>query len=136
MILANTIHAYPVPLMGGWPGLVLSMLVEYWIFWFYLRGLHSWRWLAGRFVIANVCSALVGIFIFVVVRYPPSGVARDNIESLAAGIGAAFLVSVLAERACFCDRSRSSPSLLRWRGVFMGNVISYALLVCIHLYRI
>lgn len=132
-MLANTIHAYPVLLMGGWPGIVLSMAVEYLCLKWYLGKMVSGRWILKRFVLANIMSATVGLIIHVTTRYYPSGNTEQNLNTLVMAVSVAFILTVCIELTVFLWASKPVKARQIIRGVLMGNVLSYSVLVAIHL---
>lgn len=134
MILANAVLVYPVPLMGGLDGLVLAMGVEALVVYGYLRRAHSLRWIAARFVLANLLSTLAGLQIYVAVGFSSRGLTEDRVVDWLLGVIWAFLVTILIERLAFADRKNPATSWLRWRAVLMGNVLSYATLVAVYLW--
>ncbi len=135
-MLANTLHTYPAFFIGGWLGIAASMVVEFTAVVIYLRKLQKRRWIFGRFVLANVLSALAGLPIFVTTYYFPSGTAKDNIHSLAIGISFAFIATILIESAVFLFHSQPTEHYKLVRAVIMSNFYSYSLLVAIHLITI
>ena len=136
MLLANTIHSYPAFFIGGWFGILLSMVVEFSSLSYYLRRIRSSRWIFRRFVVANLLSALAGIPIFVTTYYPPSGTAKDNIQSLSMGVLIVFIVTILIEGSIFLRRTSTSEKVAILRSVIMSNFFSYASLVALHLYLV
>ena len=133
MILANTVFAYPVLLLSGWIGLTLSMTVELTILLLYLRHSFAPLWIAKRFLIANLFSAVFGLLILVVVRHPPSGTTADNVRSLALGMAAAFVLSLFLEGAVFLRGGSRESAKVKAKAVFMGNFFSYSVILAIHL---
>lgn len=136
MLLANTIHSYPAFFIGGWIGVVFSMVVEIASLTCYLRRAKSSAWIYRRFLAANLLSAFAGVPIFVTTYYPPSGTAKANIESLSNGVAIAFLVTILVEVCVFIWRTPTDQRRMILRAVFMSNFYSYAALVAIHLYLV
>ncbi len=135
-MLANTVHLYPVLLMGGWIGITGSMLVELLSLLGYLHRSHRPQWIFRRFVAANAFSAIAGLCCFVILRHPPSGTAADNARSLVLGVGLAFLLTVVIERTVFCWKIQLEHRKQLTRAVVMSNAFSYAFLVGFHLFRL
>jgi hypothetical protein len=135
MLLANTIHAFPVLLMGGWLGVGLSMVVEFCSLRGYLGRERSTLWILGRFLLANVLSAAVGLLIIMELYFPPSGSAGANLSSLVGGTLIAFLVTLVVECTTFLPKSGEGGIRLL-RAVVMSNFFSYATIVAVYLWQL
>lgn len=135
-MLANTIHAYPVLLIGGWFGVVTSMGLEMSSYYGYLRRIRPTPWIIRRFVIANVLSAVVGLFCYIVLKYYPSGSPEENVRSLITGVGLAFVLTIAIELGVFVMKTPGKELPVVIRAVFMSNFFSYALLVGLHLFSL